>query len=284
MGLRLGYNGPVPPAGWSLMPIPLDPSRPMGTSSSQRSPATPEWERVRDLYRDGVRDPSAIASRIAQALDTRTREQMAGPGVALCLGALLGAARSDSEMEPGEGGKRSLLARVAAVRREAERGLASHRLGSRFSDLALDALGSATLQAMVGSGTPGSVAVLRDPTFRSLGWYARQGRLHELGRRFLAHDLDRCFRHFVTRDLPDFVGSSAVPTVLEAQALADAVAAHCRGVCERMPLAWLEEDLERVPGGGPLLRVELLRGPFREALREGLNLLGAGGGGAAASP
>ena len=61
----------------------------MGTSTSQRSPATPAWDRVRQLYRQPNPEPGEVVGRIVAALDPETRAQMHGRGVVPSLDALL---------------------------------------------------------------------------------------------------------------------------------------------------------------------------------------------------
>ena len=112
----------------------------MGTSSSHRSPSTPEWERVKQLYREPNPDPREVASRITSALDATTRQEMAGPGVACCLTHLLQASRQVADLGlatlvPDTSAAPPLLAASEVIREQAERDIALHGFASRFSDL-----------------------------------------------------------------------------------------------------------------------------------------------------
>lgn len=237
----------------------------MGTSTAQRSPATPAWDEVRELYRAGVKDPARISRHVVAALTPETRAQMQGPGVVACLDTALRGAVLSAQVPP-EG----LLADVsgglpaaARLRQEAERRLAVEGLGSRFADLALDALGSCLVAAMgMGGGLD------------RLGAYEREGRLHELAARFLGEDLDRVFRYFVTRDIADFVGTSAWPTVGEARRVAIEVGGYCRAHALREQPS--EDALREALGHDAQGRLAALRVPFGGALEAGLRRIHGG--------
>lgn len=274
---RLGYNGMDSRSNLSGGRSLRQRVGAMGTSTAQRSPATAEWERVRELYREGVRDPAEIARRITLALTPSVRAEMAGPGVVTCLDELLAGAHGAAQTPP-EGpaaAVESILGAAGALRREAERRIALGGLGSRHSDLALDALGSAALEALgadvalsAGSSTS------QDVTGR-LAAFQTEGRLHELARNFTCHDVDRCFRHLVTRDISEFVGGPGLPTVADARAVADDVARHCAAVTAGLPFGGHEGTFQDAASLRPAGRVAALHGPFGNLLREGLgNIIG----------
>lgn len=249
----------------------------MGTSTAQRSPATAEWERVRELYREGVRDPAEIARRIALALGPAVRGEMTGPGVVACLDELLSGAHGAAQIPPAGpvAAVESILGAAAVLRREAERRIALGRLGSRFADLALDALGCAALEAL-GADRAGSAGPSGPPdVVARLAGFQAEGRLHELAREFTSHDVDRCFRHLVARDISEFVGGPGLPTVADARSVADDVARHCSALAAGLPFSGHEGTFQDVAAGKPAGRVAALQGPFRGLFDEGLgNIIG----------
>jgi hypothetical protein len=190
---------------------------------------------------------------------------MQGPGVVACLDAALQGAVLSAQVPP-EGllkGVSSGLGAAARLRHAAERRLATEGLGSRFSDLALDALGSCLVEV---------VGV--DAGLERLGAFQVEGRLHELAGRFLGDDIDRVFRYFVTRDIADFVGTAAWPTVSKARDVAAAVGAYCRARMLQEPLD--ERALQEAAYSEPALRLKALAVPFSTALQAGLGRIHGG--------
>lgn len=253
---------------------------PMGTSTSQRSPATMEWERVRELYRQPDPDPGEIASRIVAALDPQTRSQLAAPGVSCCLQSLLQfSCDYDAGLVGWPAGLPSgppLLALAQVLRERAEQRIAAGGLASRFADIGLHALGTCVLEA--GAGDALGVFHLDLPHVSgSLGAYAREGRLADLSLCYLAHDFDHLFRYFVSRDLSDFVGSAAVPNVASGALLRDAVTLHCRETVRRVQAQAHEPTLRHAMTLAAEDGQEHMHGVFREMIDDGLELLAAGG-------
>lgn len=248
----------------------------MGTSSSHRSPSTPEWERVKQLYRQANPDPGRVSSRIAQALAAQAPGELAGPGVACCLSSLL-LASSDAAAArlPLPPHAPPLLVLSQALREQAEREIAAAGYASRFSDIALNALGTTVFEA--GAGGAASVFDIPAPqVLASVGCYAAECRLHELSRCFVAHDFDHLFRHLVTRDTPDFVGRAGLPTVAAASQLRDAVAAYCRAAVTRIEAAVHETVLtEALQVTGPE-RLRLVGGVLADLTDRGLQQVAAG--------
>jgi len=218
----------------------------MGTSSSHRSPSTPAWERVKRLYGQPHPDPREVAARITAALDEASRRDMTGPGVACCLSSLLRAspqvaAHGLAALTTG-GERPPLLAAAEAIRARAERAIAYAGFASRYSDLALNALATAVVEAVAG-GSSDLLHVDADRATAALGSYARDHRLHCLALTFVGHDFDHLYRYFVTRDAGDFVGGPGLPTVAEASQLRDAVSRHCRETVAGLAAAAHEEAL-----------------------------------------
>jgi len=219
----------------------------MGTSSSHRSPSTPEWERVKQLYREPNPNPREVASRITSALDAETRQEMSGPGVACCLRSLL-----QASTRVGDGGLAALLppgteappllAASEAVREQAEREIARRGLASRFADIALNALATTVFEA--GAGPSAELFNVDLATAEAgLATYAREHGLHRLALTFVGHDFDHLYRYFVTRDVSEFVGGPGLPTVAEASQLRDAVSRYCRDAVGELEAAVHEEAL-----------------------------------------
>lgn len=253
----------------------------MGTSSSHRSPSTPEWERVKQLYREPHPDPKAIVSRITSALDPDTRRGMSGPGVVCCLSHLLRASRQTAqaglsllvtpaaEIPP-------LLAASEIIRERAERDIARLGLASRFSDLALNALATAVFEA--GSGeSPELFKIDLQCADSELGSYAREGRLHDLARVFVGHDLDHVFRYVIARDSAEFIGGPGLPTAAEASLLRDAAARYCRQSVAQIDAARYEDALSAALRAADDEAMAQVQPVLSGLLDAGLQRLAAGG-------
>ena len=253
----------------------------MGTSSSQRSPATPEWERVRELYRDPGAEPREVASRLVSALDDATRRDLAGPGVASCLSALLQGARRVrtsglSALGLSEGAAPAALHLAQALRQQAEQRIVAGGYASRFTDLGLNALGTSALEAAAAGGA--SFLNLAAPEVEgNFASYGAGPGLGALSACFLEHDFDHLFRYFVSRDLSDFIGSPALPTVAHGSRLRDAVTLHCRETARRVAVDHYLAELEAIAAG------EATEAPPQSVLQalvtDGLDRLAAAGGG-----
>lgn len=257
----------------------------MGTSSSQRSPATPEWERVRELYRQPNPDPGEIAARIVEALDPATRQGLSDRGVTVCLDTgLLVTKRAaqgklseylrNAGLQPHEAVPLQI---AAAVRSEAQDRIISDRAASRFAELALDGLAVAVMDAACGGRPAGLMTVNFGLATENLSSFYRDERLHEFSRTFLSYDFDRVFRYFVSRDLSDFVGSSSFPDVGYAHRLLDRVAQYCRECTKRIPLENAEPILRSAIDSTDPSRIATLQDFLRGAIDQGLAAIATGG-------
>jgi len=259
----------------------------MGTSGAQRSPHTPAWARVNALYRDPSATPRTIASAIVAALDEPTRAAMAGAPVAACLGALLQAAE-----ETADQGLPALLARygappgppalalAAAARAAAREAVLRGRQSSVFGHLALDATGTAALEAAAGPlGAEATDPFAADePSVQAaFSRYATGRDLGELSGLFFGHDLGRALEHYVARDLPQHVGTPEVPDARAAALLSDRVGRHTRETARRLALGGVEDELWRALRLDGERRSRELQGLAGEALGQGLRLLEQGG-------
>ncbi len=259
----------------------------MGTSSSQRSPATPEWERVRELYRQPDPDPAEVLSRIVSALGPETRAGLKSAGVVCCLDNLLEApvaaqAGDLSRLLTGHPGvpQTPAIELANGIRRRAETEIISRQMASRFSDLGLQAVGTTVMGAA--EDIPGSPGLLKAtlPQLEShFGGFYEESRLNHLAGAFLADDFSHAFRYFVARDISDFVGTEALPTVSSSSILQDRIAHSCRIITGGVDLSSAEDvirqALTRPDAAG---RGEVLRGFFGQAVESGLEVLAAGGG------
>jgi len=242
----------------------------MGTSASQRSPRTPEWERVRRLYDDPQAPTRVIVARIVEALGPQTRAGMADSAVARCMATLTRASAGDLEatlmsLNPDLPAAADL---AAALRACAESDIARHREASRFGELALDALSASALE--IGEGVEEAPGLVR----AALARYADERRLADLAGTFVAQDMGYAFRHFVERDTPAHVGGPRLRTVREAGALADEVASVCREVTRKVPLGGIEDDLLRAVEQGPAAGHGLYEAALSAAVVESLRALG----------
>ena len=256
----------------------------MGTSSSHRSPPTPEWERVRELYRQPNPDPGEIAARIVQALDPATRQGLSDRGVAICLdsGLLVTKTAAENELKGfvlrhSEVEEPASLRIASAVRADAQVRLIRERAASRFAELALDGLAVTVMDAACGGQAARLMTVNFDLAQQNLSSFYREGRLHEFSRDFLGYDFDRVFRYFVARDLSDFVGTEAFPDVGHAHRLLDNVALYCRQRARGLVLEEAEPLLRSAIEARPSERLPAIQGFLRSAVEQGLAAIAAGG-------
>ncbi len=238
----------------------------MGTSTRQRSPRTPEWERVNRLYDDPDAPPGVIVSAIVDALGPGTRESMADSAVSRCMATLTSAAAGlllpdELSLDPSLPAATDL---AAALRASAEQDIARARVGSRFGEIALDALSSAALEAV------GDAAESAEVVRATLARYAEERRLSDLVRVFLSHDVAYAFRYFVERDLPPHVGGPRLQTAADASQLADEIAGVCRQTASGLELGHLEDDVRQAARAGSGRDHPLYQSTFRKALAESL--------------
>lgn len=257
----------------------------MGTSTSQRSPSNPEWERVRELYRQPAPDPGKILSSITQALDHTTRAGFKDAGVLCCFDSLLTSARDTAAgglnavagISPAVQ-QNAILGLGNALRDNAREQMVSRQLSSRFGDLAVAALGTTLMS--IAEDIPGGIFHATAPQVENhFGAYYSDHRLAELSCRFLAHDLEQAFRYFVARDISDFVGTKALPTASSSAILEDRIALECRRVTGHVNMASAEDTLHNALVATDVQeRDGLLHAVFNHAVDEGLELLVAAGG------
>lgn len=238
----------------------------MGTSTRQRSPRTPEWERVNRLYDDPDAPPGVIVSAIVDALGPGTRESMADSAVSRCMATLTSAAAGllPSEELSLDASLPASADLAAALRASAEQDIAGARVGSRFGEIALDALSSAAVEAVGAEAESAQVACA------TLARYAEERRLSQLVSVFLSHDVAYAFKYFVERDIPAHIGGPRLQTAAEASGLADQIAGVCRQAASGVPLAHLEDDVWRATGGGSGRGNPLYQRTFKRALAESL--------------
>ena len=254
----------------------------MGTSSSHRSPSTPEWERVKQLYREPKPNPRDVASRIASALDVPTRQEMSGPGVACCLRSLLDAsARAGdgalSALLPPGSEVAPLLAVSEAIREQAERDIARGSFASRFADIGLNALATAVFEVGAG-GSAELFHVDLATAVAGLASYARAGRLHQLALTFLGHDFDHLYRYLVTRDVSEFVGGPGLPTVAAASQLRDAVSQYCHQTMNALTATVHEDALAAALRQDDEHGLVLMQDVLADLIEQGLTRIAAAGG------
>ena len=129
----------------------------MGTSASQRSPSTPEWDRVRELYQQPQPPPTEVVSRIVAALDPDSRQGLHDRAVTVCLDTLLWGSVSVAErgLEPllatlGPLREPPVLVLAAGLRDHATDYVTARQAASRFGDLAIDALSNTVFGVTAG--------------------------------------------------------------------------------------------------------------------------------------
>lgn len=257
----------------------------MGTSTWHRSPETEAWRRVRELYAQPNPSPRQVVARIVAALDDDTRAGMSDSAVTTCLGSLIEGAQfvaSEGMVAAlewlGAGSEPVALQIAAGLRNRAEQLIAAQGVASRFGDLALEAVGTTAL-ALATLHTSGA-SVLELPLAvaeSNFASFERERRLHEIAALFVGHELDRTFRHFVARDISDFIGGEGLPTVSHANRFEDAVAATCRDVWRSLSLAEYEDVLVPTLATPPDERVTLIQPVLMAGITQGLDVLGTGG-------
>jgi hypothetical protein len=253
----------------------------MGTSTWHRSPATPEWDRVRELYAQPDPSPREIVSRIVAALDPQTRAGMSDPAVVTCLGVLIeGAQQVDRDGLPaalealGAGTESPAVQLAGGLRTRAERLIAEHQYASRFGDLALEAMGTTALAlASLHAEGAGLLDIPLAVVEASIVSFPRNHELYRAAQAFVAHDLDRTFRQFVSRDVQEFVGGPGLPTVGDANLLEDAVARYCRERAAAVRLAEHEALLRRTEQLDPQERVSQFTPLMAGGVAQGLSIL-----------
>lgn len=253
----------------------------MGTSTSQRSPATPEWDRVRELYQQPHPAPGEVVGRIIQALAPDTRQGLHDRAAVACLDTLLwgSAAVADqglgeflASLAPVEGPP--VVALAAGLRDAATDYISTTRAASRFGELAIDALSNSVLNTA--AGEQGLLTVTTAQADANYGGYARTGNLSGLSVQFVSHDFDRVFRYFVSRDLSDFIGSEAFPTVSSSSRILDEVALYCRRGAQQIDLSSYEDQLQEIVRLAIDDRIQRLQPLAVEGITVGLEVLAGG--------
>jgi len=254
---------------------------PMGTSTAHRSPATPEWERVRELYRQPNPRPGEVVGRIVAALSPETRQQMHGPAVAYDLDALLSgsylvATQGLSEVLAGALAFTTapVVSLAALLRDQAQQRIIAAQVSSRFGELALDALSSTVME--VAAGGRGLLQVGTAQVEANFGGYFTERNLTALSQRFFGHDFDQVFRYFVARDIGDFVGTEAFPSVSHSSWLLDEVARYCRETTAAVSLADFAEELHQTVQLPIPERIARLEPVVAEGIAAGLDVLAGG--------
>ncbi len=248
----------------------------MDPRTPHRSPITPEWDRVRELYEEPNPAPDEIVRRIVEALDETTRCQLCDAAVVRCLDAVLrsSAATADDPENlplPDLGSGLAAIEIAGAVRYLANDNIAAARVASHFGTLALDAVARTVIHALEPEATGNELT--REAAYSRYAAYAQEYRLNELARSFVAHHLEQAFCYFVARDISDFVGSSALPNVAEAQRVVDRVGQFCRQRGALPGLHWYEQDLQQIVRSPLDERMKRLRPLVQTAAQSGLAAL-----------
>jgi len=236
---------------------------------------------VRELYSRPEPSPREIVRAIVAALDPETRTGMSDPAVVTCLGVLIeGTQQVAAQGLPatlaalGVGQEPVAVQMAAGLRSRAQQLITQQRWASRPGDLAVEAIGTTALAlaALQAEGV-GFLEVQLAAVQTGLTSLAQTDRLHEVAELFVGHKLDRAFRHFVARDLQEFVGGVGVPTVSHANRLEDAVAAHCREGCAALDLGEYEQVVRRVHTLDAPGRVRELTPVMAQGVYQGLTIL-----------
>lgn len=251
----------------------------MGTSTSHRSPATREWELVRELYQRPNPAPGEVVGRIVAALDEATRARLHDAAAVRCLDAVLhtstelAAPGAALPAAPAIGGPPALDL-AGSVRAAALESIAADRSASVTGALALDAIPPTVLDAL--SPTPDWNDFPAATVLARYARYAREGDLSALAGQYCGHGLDQAFRYFVTRDASDFIGQAGLPTVQEASRLVTEVGDLVRQRGSAPALRRHEQDLQEIMGLSREQRVRELAPLVREGMEASLATLAGG--------
>ena len=251
----------------------------MGTSTSHRSPATQEWDLVRELYQRPHPAPGEVVGRIVAALDEVSRARLHDAATVRCLDAVLHASASLAEPgavlppAPASSGLPALDLAVS-VRAAALESIAADRVASVTGALALDAIPPTVLDSLSPTSDwndfPAATVLAR------YSRYAREGDLSALAGQYCGHGLDQAFRYFVTRDASDFVGQAGLPTVQEAGRLVVGVGDLVRRGGSAPALRRHEQDLQEIMALSRDQRVRELTPLVREGVEASLAALAGG--------
>lgn len=251
----------------------------MGTSTLHRSPTTPEWERVRELYQQPNPAPGEIVSHIVEALDEVARERLHDAATLRCLDAVVW---GSAELAAGGPGLPEIVTSTglpaldlaSRVRALAHKHVTADRVASLTGSLALEAIGPAVIGAL--GPTAAWSELTPEAVISRYAHYARDKELSGLSRHFFSHDFDRVFRYFVTRDIADFVGQPALPTIPAASRLVEQVGSFCRRRGVVPLLQRREQDLQEIVSLPREQRVGELEPILREGVWLGLADLAGG--------
>ncbi len=254
----------------------------MGTSTYHRSPATPEWERVRELYLQPNPSPGEIVSRVTAALDATTKAGLSDRAVTTCLDTLLEAATITSHrglgallQAPAEGLLQPGLQVAGHLRNLADARIAETNTTSLFGELGLAAL---TVSVLDACGGPDRAADLGPANIEaSLGAWEAQERLGDLAINFLGREMEHAYRYFVSRDLSDFVGSDSVPQITDCSRLLSEVGDYCRTTASSIHVPQLHLAITQIMELGMQERISRLQPLYAEAVNASLVALAAGG-------
>ncbi len=254
----------------------------MGTSTWHKSPATQEWDWVRELYAQPNPDPREVVRRIVAALDPETRERMKAPAVVTCLSVLLEGSQRVAEHGMtntlaglGVGTEPPALQMAAGLRNRAGQLIAQEEYASRFGDVALDAVGT-TAMALATLDDAGA-SLLDIPLAvaeANFAGFDREERFPELAATFLRHDLDLAFRHFIARDMSNFIGGEGIPTVGHASRFEDAASRYCREGLDTLDLGRWSDALAESPSLTVPERVQVLTPVISAGIDAALGALG----------
>jgi len=241
---------------------------------------------VRELYAGPQPDPREVVRRIVQALEPQTRERMKAPAVITSLGVLLEGSRRVAEhgiantlAGMGVGPEPGALQMAAGLRARAEELTVAGEWASRFGDIALDALGTTAMAiATLQDSGVGLLDVPLSVVESNFASFDRDGRQHEVAATFVGHDLDRVFRHFIARDVADYIGGAGVPTVGHASQLEDAAARCCREGLTSLDLTAWAGPLAQAASLEPAERVVALAPVLAAGIDAGLSVLGGASG------
>jgi len=254
----------------------------MGTSTSHRSPSTPEWEQVRELYQQPNPSPGEIAARVTAALDAETRAGLSDQTVTTSLDSLLEAATTASHdglerllENLGVGGEPVALQVASGLRREADTRIARAGIASIFGEMGVAALTSSALDACGGAMEAASLGF--DQVEANLGAWEKDNRMGALTLNFLGREMEQAYRYFVSRDLGDFVGSDSLPLLTDRNNLVAGVGSYCFDTTNSIWVPELDSRILNVMEVGVEQRVVQLQPLFAQAVEAGLSALAAGG-------
>ena len=217
----------------------------MGTSASQRSPRSREWDAVNETYRSPRFAPRQVLARIVGALDDEFRAGLSDAAAASCLATVMRA--SDRLGALADEGARIALARE--LREQADAAIERNKTHSRFGEIGLDAIVRVAMNA--------SPAATRSPAATAQA--------------FVSEYLARTVAYLASRDVPAHIGGPRLKDTADAAQFVRQLEDACEATLREVDFG----DL--APSADEATDPEAVRSALAMAVQRALQALSEGG-------